>query len=266
MEIILAKHGALPLIPACNDEASNSAYDDALNVAAINLFEEGSCRIVDLEKQNATKDDTILHLESTLAIWMERSNQWKESCDFWKESCDFWQEKAEYEKETCRQWMQLAADKELKVSELESHLEGVEADMDWWKEYAQDLESNVQHLDRELATTRILLASDRDRANAAELLNDKLREVHSTVAEVGGLVLVQPSASQEQLQSENQQLREQLEQQRRLCIVCCENEVNTSFVPCGHAKMCQDCVTNYVGTDCPMCRQPCTGTQRLYLD
>ena len=48
------------------------------------------------------------------------------------------------------------------------------------------------------------------------------------------------------------------------CAICMTNQAVTALVPCWHRCVCEACAPQFVGTLCPLCRQPVTGTQRIY--
>lgn len=49
----------------------------------------------------------------------------------------------------------------------------------------------------------------------------------------------------------------------RLCNICCVNEYNTVFLPCGHVVACVKCAV--AQTTCPICREPLKSMNRIYL-
>lgn len=60
------------------------------------------------------------------------------------------------------------------------------------------------------------------------------------------------------LQQRLQKLREAL-----LCMLCCEEEIDAAFCPCGHMVCCQTCA-NQLQT-CPVCRSEVEHVQHVYL-
>ena len=49
----------------------------------------------------------------------------------------------------------------------------------------------------------------------------------------------------------------------RLCKICMENEMEITFLPCGHLMSCVNCAP--VLKNCPICRRPIKGSVRTYL-
>ncbi|CAM4633801.1 unnamed protein product [Leuciscus chuanchicus] len=60
------------------------------------------------------------------------------------------------------------------------------------------------------------------------------------------------------LQEKLQKLREAL-----LCMLCCEEEIDAAFCPCGHMVCCQNCATQL--QSCPVCRSEVEHVQHVYL-
>ncbi|XP_062845474.1 E3 ubiquitin-protein ligase MYLIP-A [Trichomycterus rosablanca] len=60
------------------------------------------------------------------------------------------------------------------------------------------------------------------------------------------------------LQEKLQKLREAF-----LCMVCCEEEIDATFCPCGHTVCCQNCATQL--QSCPVCRSDVERVQHIYL-
>lgn len=50
---------------------------------------------------------------------------------------------------------------------------------------------------------------------------------------------------------------------QKTCVVCFDNEVEVTFIPCGHLCVCTSCA--YGLTDCPICRKHIESSQRTYL-
>nr|XP_012332012.1 E3 ubiquitin-protein ligase MYLIP isoform X3 [Aotus nancymaae] len=48
-----------------------------------------------------------------------------------------------------------------------------------------------------------------------------------------------------------------------LCMVCCEEEINSTFCPCGHTVCCESCATQL--QSCPVCRSRVEHVQHVYL-
>ncbi|XP_027622538.1 E3 ubiquitin-protein ligase MYLIP isoform X3 [Tupaia chinensis] len=48
-----------------------------------------------------------------------------------------------------------------------------------------------------------------------------------------------------------------------LCMVCCEEEINSTFCPCGHTVCCESCATQL--QSCPVCRSHVEHVQHVYL-
>ncbi|KAL7829295.1 hypothetical protein AOLI_G00301800 [Acnodon oligacanthus] len=60
------------------------------------------------------------------------------------------------------------------------------------------------------------------------------------------------------LQEKLQKLREAL-----LCMLCCEEEIDAAFCPCGHMVCCQNCAKQL--QSCPVCRSEVEHVQHIYL-
>jgi hypothetical protein len=50
-----------------------------------------------------------------------------------------------------------------------------------------------------------------------------------------------------------------------LCIVCRDEPRTHTFRPCGHFACCEDCSDEFLGTDCPICRQIVYDAERTYI-
>ena len=78
-----------------------------------------------------------------------------------------------------------------------------------------------------------------------------------------------PKVTQLIVEYENKQKIERNEQID--CIICFEPKNGTyAFLPCGHAKTCQNCCKNImkpniVRPECPTCRQPVTTYQKIFI-
>ncbi|MEE6464898.1 hypothetical protein FKM82_006395 [Ascaphus truei] len=60
------------------------------------------------------------------------------------------------------------------------------------------------------------------------------------------------------LQDKLRKLKEAL-----LCMLCCEEEINSAFCPCGHMVCCEGCATQL--QSCPVCRASVKHVQHVYL-
>ncbi|XP_074002749.1 E3 ubiquitin-protein ligase MYLIP isoform X2 [Numenius arquata] len=69
-----------------------------------------------------------------------------------------------------------------------------------------------------------------------------------------GLSCQQTKALQEKLRK----LKESM-----LCMVCCEEEINSTFCPCGHTVCCKTCAAQL--QSCPVCRSRVEHVQHVYL-
>lgn len=52
------------------------------------------------------------------------------------------------------------------------------------------------------------------------------------------------------------------DEDKNLCSICYEAEIDTAFYRCGHVVACHDCAQQIV--DCPVCRQPVSDRLQLY--
>ena len=43
------------------------------------------------------------------------------------------------------------------------------------------------------------------------------------------------------------------------CMICCDERINTSLLPCCHCALCENCAPNLRDGRCPICRVPYTG-------
>ncbi|KAG7325845.1 hypothetical protein KOW79_010770 [Hemibagrus wyckioides] len=64
---------------------------------------------------------------------------------------------------------------------------------------------------------------------------------------------------------QNRLLQEKLQKLREafLCMLCCEEEIDAAFCPCGHTVCCQNCATQL--QSCPVCRSEVEHIQHVYL-
>ena len=53
----------------------------------------------------------------------------------------------------------------------------------------------------------------------------------------------------------------------RICQICYDKKINSIFLPCGHAKTCEECATKIKnsGKPCPYCRKAISTTYHIYL-
>ncbi|XP_035969868.1 E3 ubiquitin-protein ligase MYLIP isoform X3 [Halichoerus grypus] len=86
--------------------------------------------------------------------------------------------------------------------------------------------------------------------------NSPLKSSESSMncASCEGLSCQQTRALQEKLRK----LKEAM-----LCMVCCEEEINSAFCPCGHTVCCESCATQL--QSCPVCRSRVEHVQHVYL-
>lgn len=61
-----------------------------------------------------------------------------------------------------------------------------------------------------------------------------------------------------ELELENRRLKDQ-----RTCKICMDREIGVVFLPCGHLISCVNCAPAL--KDCPLCRQPISGTVKTYM-
>lgn len=52
--------------------------------------------------------------------------------------------------------------------------------------------------------------------------------------------------------------------ERDLCKVCCEQEINTVIIPCGHQAICHSCSQKYIMQVCFVCNQPTAQIFKTY--
>ena len=52
-----------------------------------------------------------------------------------------------------------------------------------------------------------------------------------------------------------------------LCQICYDKKIECIFLPCGHARTCEECATRIKnsGKPCPYCRKSVSTTHRIYL-
>ena len=49
----------------------------------------------------------------------------------------------------------------------------------------------------------------------------------------------------------------------KLCPICCEREINSIFLPCGHIYCCMECCYNI--DPCPICRSDITMRNKVHM-
>lgn len=93
----------------------------------------------------------------------------------------------------------------------------------------------------------------------------KLSQVSSTAS--SNISPPSPPASLELMTlSVNETCCERFEEklrETRLCKMCCSNECNTVFIPCGHILSCVQC--SFAVKLCPFCRQPIIDVIKAYF-
>ena len=52
------------------------------------------------------------------------------------------------------------------------------------------------------------------------------------------------------------------QENRHLCVVCAENDVNCLYTPCMHLVTCQGCDERFVHENCPQCQTTITSRVR----
>uniref|UniRef100_A0A8C4T0X4 RING-type E3 ubiquitin transferase n=1 Tax=Erpetoichthys calabaricus TaxID=27687 RepID=A0A8C4T0X4_ERPCA len=82
----------------------------------------------------------------------------------------------------------------------------------------------------------------------------KSSESHLNCTSCPGLSCQQSKALQERLQK----LKEAM-----ICVICCEEDINSAFCPCGHMVCCQSCASRLQA--CPVCRSEVDHVQHVYL-
>jgi len=52
-----------------------------------------------------------------------------------------------------------------------------------------------------------------------------------------------------------------------LCQICYDKKIECIFLPCGHARTCEECATRIKnsGHPCPYCRKSVSTTHRIFL-
>ena len=76
-------------------------------------------------------------------------------------------------------------------------------------------------------------------------------------------ILRQKLKENEKSLKENAELKQKLkESESRICKICMEEEVQITFLPCGHLMSCVNCAPAL--KNCPICRRPIKGSVRTY--
>ena len=78
------------------------------------------------------------------------------------------------------------------------------------------------------------------------------------------------AAKMKRQQIELEKVKRDLEEvrERRLCVVCRDEDIEVVIVPCGHACLCQECagaVKLSASALCPMCREPIDDVARIHV-
>lgn len=86
-------------------------------------------------------------------------------------------------------------------------------------------------------------------------------------AEPATVPLQEPSPpSSSSTEFSNEKFCEKFEEKLRdskMCKMCCINEYNTVFIPCGHIISCIQC--SFALNNCPLCRQPINEVMEVYF-
>ncbi|KPP72110.1 E3 ubiquitin-protein ligase MYLIP-A-like [Scleropages formosus] len=114
------------------------------------------------------------------------------------------------------------------------------------------------------------------RRTSKEVYDQTRRTLYNAGKGVGAPSGVEHSPAQSPLQGQGEEddcgscqrsrvLQEQLERLREalLCMMCCEEEIDAAFCPCGHMVCCQSCSAQL--QCCPVCRSKVDQVQRVYL-
>merc|ERR1712130_217175 len=82
----------------------------------------------------------------------------------------------------------------------------------------------------------------------------------------GDLLRQEIEASTIKEKKEPQSSCDDLSDNNRICIICCQFERTHAFVPCGHLCVCENCVQVTLETKmCPICRQSSTQAIKVYF-
>lgn len=73
---------------------------------------------------------------------------------------------------------------------------------------------------------------------------------------------VQLAKAEERRSKDDARRRESEWESKWECKVCMENDVESVFLPCGHAMACSSCSGRL--RDCPVCRSPVTGVTQIF--
>lgn len=88
-------------------------------------------------------------------------------------------------------------------------------------------------------------------------------EQEESLARVRAAKVQRQRVELEKVQRELEELHE-----RRLCVVCRENDIQVIIMPCSHACLCQDCgelIQRSASALCPMCREPILEVSTIYV-
>lgn len=90
-----------------------------------------------------------------------------------------------------------------------------------------------------------------------KVINTKTQNEQKQINELAELQL-----DEIKLKNEKSTQTEESNDQRKICTICCNNQLNVVLIPCGHALSCVQCTTSL--TECPMCRKSFDKIVKIY--
>uniref|UniRef100_A0A914H808 RING-type domain-containing protein n=1 Tax=Globodera rostochiensis TaxID=31243 RepID=A0A914H808_GLORO len=100
--------------------------------------------------------------------------------------------------------------------------------------------------------------------NVSQISDSAVTDGHDVVESPNAKTLAKNNGKNILEQHQQQQQPSLKESSSLECVVCCDNKIETVYVPCGHACTCQKCADE-VGDKCPICRSDESWPIRIYL-
>lgn len=138
-------------------------------------------------------------------------------------------------------------------------------------ERTRDLETTKQHVEKteqQVVESRHKNLSLRERLRQQQQENKRKDKIIQQLMQRMREQKENPDSEHQRLLQENNLLKEEnrglwAKIQHTICSVCWVEEVQVSFLPCGHKVTCMGCLDTLPGRKCPMCRENIQDTESV---
>jgi baculoviral IAP repeat-containing protein 7/8 len=164
----------------------------------------------------------------------------------------------------------------LRVRKGEAFVKGVQEKYGQWREYNSGAISQLRGVHVDVPSSGLRAPFEGAAGQGGDVVGvgtaeheqeQEVEEQQKQVQELGSVAAVPPDPGHDvetsgcdciAIKEQNRQLKEQL-----TCKVCLQNEVQTAFLPCGHAVCCLRCIPAF--NKCPLCRHAAIGKVRIFI-